>query len=113
MRDVRIAGIKEILLSEMAKFCAEFAGNFQIIVDNEADVRAARDGQDFLRHGADLVRRGCFGAKLDQIAAAIAKFRSDEFGRAATQVGRVHEGVESAIRERFHFVAARRERRVL
>jgi len=26
----------------------------------------------------------------------------DEFGRAAVQIGRVHEGVKFAIRERFH-----------
>jgi len=60
-----------------------------MVVDDEADVRAARDGQDFFSHGADFIGRGFFGAKLDQIAAAVAELLRDEFGRAAVQVGRV------------------------
>ena len=38
----------------------------------------------------------------DQVAAAVAKLLRDKFGRAAMQIGRVHEGVKFAVRERFH-----------
>ena len=99
---MRVSRIKKIFLSQVAKFRAEVARDFQMVVDDEADVRAARDGQDFFRHGADFIRRGFLGAKLDQIAAAVAELLGDEFGRAAIQIGRVHERVELAIRERFH-----------
>ena len=95
-------GVKKIFLSQVTKLRAEVARDFQMVVDDEADVRAARDGQNFFSHGADFIGRGFFGAKLDQIAAAVAELLRDEFGRAAVQVGRVHESVELAIRERFH-----------
>ena len=86
----------------MANFRADFARDFQMVVDDEADVGAARDGQNFFRHRADFFGRRFFGAQLDQIAAAVAELLRDEFGRAAMQIGRVHEGVEFAVRERFH-----------
>ena len=105
-----MAGVKKIFLAEMAEFRAEVARDFQMVVDDEADVRAFGDGQDFFRHAADFVRRRIFGAKLDQVAAAVAKLLRDEFRRAAMQIGRVHEGVEFAIRERFHPFEPQRQR---
>jgi hypothetical protein len=98
-----VAGVKKILLAEMAKFRAEVARDFQMVIDHQANVCAARDRQNPFRQRADFVRRRIFCAELDQIAAAVAKLLGDEFGRAAMQVGRVHEGVKFAIRERFHF----------
>ena len=86
----------------MAKFRAELARDFQMVVDDEADVRAFCDRQNFFRHAPDFFGRRIFGAQLDQIAAAIAKLLRDQFGRAAMQIGRVHEGVKFAVRERFH-----------
>ena len=59
-------------------------------------------GRIFSAMRADFVGRRIFGAQLDQVAAAVAKLLRDEFGRAAMQIGRVHEGVKFAVRERFH-----------
>ena len=73
-----------------------------MIVDDEADIGAAGDGQNLFRHAADIIGRGIFGAELDQVAAAIAELLGDGFRRAAMQVGRVHEGVKFAICQRFH-----------
>ena len=86
----------------MAKFRAQVACDLQMIVDDQADARTPGDGQNFFRQPPDFVRGGIFGAQLDQIAAAIAQLLRDEFRRAAMQVGRVHEGVKFAVRERFH-----------
>jgi len=72
-RNAFMAGIKKILLAQMTKFRTEVAGDFQMVVDDQADVGAARDGQDFFRHAPDFIRRGFFGAKLDQITAAVTK----------------------------------------
>ena len=94
--------IKKILLPQMADVRADFSREFQMVVDDEADVCAARDRQDFFRHAPDVIGRRIFGAQLDQVAAAVAKLLRDEFRRAAMQIGRVHERVKFAIRERFH-----------
>ena len=51
-----VSGVKKIFLSQMAKFRAEVARDFQMVVDDEADVRAARDGQDFFRHARGFRR---------------------------------------------------------
>ena len=86
----------------MANFRADFACNVQMVVDDEADVGAFGDGQNLFRHAPDFIGRRIFGAQLDQIAAAVAELLRDEFGRTAMQIGRVHEGVKFAVRERFH-----------
>jgi len=41
---------------------------------------------------------------LDQVSAAIAKVLGNGLGRAAIQVGGVHESIEPAIGKRFHRV---------
>ncbi len=87
----------------MAEFRADFAGDVQMIVDDQADIGAAGDRQNFFRQPPDFVRRRIFGAELDQVAAAVAELLRDEFGCAAVQVGRVHEGIKLAFRQRFHF----------
>ena len=97
-----VSGVKKIFLSQVAKFRAKFARDFQMVVDDKPDVRAFGDRQDFFRHAPDFFGRRIFGAQLDQIAAAVAELLRDEFGRAAMQIGRVHEGVKFAVRERFH-----------
>src|ERR1035438_9771148 len=88
----------------MTKFRIKVAGNVRLVIDHQANVRAARDRQNSFRQRANFVRRRIFRAELDQIAAAVAKLLRDEFRRAAMQAGRVHEGVKFAVRERFHFV---------
>jgi hypothetical protein len=96
------ACVKKIFLSQVANLRAHFSRDFQMVVDNQADVRTLRDWQNLLRHAPDFIGRRIFGAQLDQVAAAIAQLLRNEFGRAAMQVGRVHEGVKFAIAERFH-----------
>ena len=94
--------IKEFLLAQVAKFHAEIVGNVHMIVDDQSNVRAARDGQDRLGHATDFIGRGCFGAELDQIRTAVAELLRDDFRRAALQTGRVHERIKPAVGERFH-----------
>jgi len=102
-----ISGVEKILLAQVAEFRAQLARDFQMVVDDQARVRAARDRQDFFRHAADFSGRRIFRTQLDQVAAAIAELLRDEFGRAAIQMGRVHKGVKLAVRERFHLMPAR------
>jgi hypothetical protein len=97
-----MSGVEEILLAQVAKFRAGFARNVQMVVDDQPDVRAPRDGQNRLGHPADFVRRGFFGAELDQIRAAVAKLLRKDFRRAAMEIGRVNKSVKPAVRERFH-----------
>ena len=96
------ARVEKIFLSQVAKFRAEFARDLQMVIDDKADVRAFGDRQNFFRHAPDFFGRRIFCAQLDQIAAAVAELLRDKFGRAAMQIGRVHEGVKFAVRERFH-----------
>jgi len=98
----REARVEKILLSQVAKFRAEFARDFQMIIDDKSDVCAFCDWQNFFRRGAYFFGRTIFGAQLDQVAAAVTELLRDEFGRAAMQIGRVHEGVKFAVCERFH-----------
>ena len=86
----------------MAEFRAGFAGDVRMVVDDQADVRAAGDGQNRLGHAADFVGRGFFGAELDQVRAAVAQLLRKDFRRAAMEVGRVNKSVKPAVRERFH-----------
>src|SRR5271156_602743 len=99
---MRKARIKKILLSQVAEFRAKFARDLQMVVDDESDVCAFGDRQDFFRHAPDFIGRRIFCAQLDQITAAIAELLREKLGRAAMQIGRVHEGVKFAVRERFH-----------
>ena len=105
---MRVAGIKKIFLAEMADVRADFLCDVQMVVDDQADIGAAGDGQDFFSQRTDFVGSRIFCAKLDQVAAAVAKLLRDEFGRAAVQIGRVHESVKLAVGERFHFVVERK-----
>ncbi len=97
-----MAGIEEILLAQMAKFRAGVARDVQMVVDNQSDVCAARDGQNLFNHLPDFVRRGFFGAELDQIRAAVAKLLRKNFRRAAMEIGCVNKCVKPAVGERFH-----------
>jgi hypothetical protein len=86
----------------MAKFRAEFVRDFQMIVDDETDIGAFGDRQNFFGHGANFFGRRIFCAQLDQVAATVAKLLRDGFWRATMQIRGVNECVELAIRERFH-----------
>ena len=94
--------VKKILLAQVAKFRAGFSRDVQMVVDDQADFCPASDGQNRLRHPADFVGRGFFGAELDQIRAAVAKLLGKDFRRAAMEVGRVNKSVKPAVREWFH-----------
>ena len=97
-----VSGVEKIFLTQVANVRTDHSRNFQVIIDDEADIRGARDGQNRFRHAMDFFRQRIFGAELDQIAAAVAELLRDKFGRAAMQIGRVHEGVKFAICKRFH-----------
>src|SRR5664280_1554928 len=100
--DVRVSGVEEILLAQVAKFRAGLSRDIQMVVDDQADFCPPSNGQNGLRHPADFVRRGLFGAELDQIRAAVAKLLGKDFRRAAMEVGRDNKSVKPAVRERFH-----------
>lgn len=97
-----MAGVKKILLAEMAEFRPDFLGDGQVIVDDESDIGAARSPENLFRHAADFFRRRLFCAELDQIRATVAKLLHDNFRRAAVQVSRVHKRVKPAFRKQFH-----------
>ena len=97
-----MAGVKKILLAQVAEFRAGFPGDFRKIIDDQADFRAAGDGQNRLGHAADFIRRRTFGAQLDQVRATVAKLLGKDLRRAAMEIGRVNERVKAAVRERFH-----------
>ena len=100
--NLRVTRFKKILLSQMAKVCANLRRDIQMVVDDEPNFRAASDGQNLFRHAPDFIGRRIFGAQLNQVAAAVTELLRDKFGRAAMQVSRVHEGVKFALAERFH-----------
>ena len=98
-----MAGVKKIAPGRDGNDVhANLLRDLQMIVDDETDIGALDDRQNLFRHATDFIRRGILGAQLDQIAAAVTELLRDEFGRAAMQIGRVHESIKFAIRERFH-----------
>ncbi len=97
-----VAGVEKIFLPQMADVSPDFTRDVQMIIDDKAGVRAACDGENFFRHAPDVIWRRIFGTELNQVAAAIAELLCDQFRREAMQIGRVHERVKLAIRERFH-----------
>src|SRR6266481_413750 len=99
-----MAMAEEILLAKMAQFSANFASDGEMIVNDQADVGSLCYGNNRQRHLMNCFKGQVFCAQLDQVSAAIAKLLGDEFGRAAIQIGGVHEGVKPAISERFHRV---------
>ena len=99
---MQVSGIKKIFLAQVAEFRANFARDFQMVVDNQADVGTARDGQDCRGHAADIVGRGFLGAELDQVRAAVAQLLGKDLRRPAVEIGRVNKCVKAAVRERFH-----------
>jgi len=97
-----MAGIKKILLPEMAQVGTDGLRDVEMVIDNEPDIGAPGDVKNLFGHVADGVRWGIFCAQLDEIGAAIAELLRHSFGRATVQIGRINEGVEAAIRQRFH-----------
>jgi hypothetical protein len=97
-----VAGVKEILLAKVTKLSTYVACDGKVIVDDQGSIGALCDRQDRVRHAMNFIGRRSLGAELDDVRAPIAQLLSHEFRRATVQVGRVHEGVESAVGERFH-----------
>ena len=62
---MRVAGVEKIFLSQVADVRSDFVRDVQVVIDNETDIGAARDRQNFFRHDADFVRRRIFGAQLN------------------------------------------------
>jgi len=100
--DVPVAGVEEVFLAEVAEVGAEFAGEGEVVVDDEADAGGAGDGEDGFSEAADFIEGGVFGAELDEVGAAVAELAGEAGGVAAVEVGGVDEGVEAAVGQRFH-----------
>jgi hypothetical protein len=102
MGDVGVAGIEEVFLAEVAKVGADFGGDIEVVVDDEADIVIAEDGEDFFGGGLDFVAGPIFSAELNEIRTAFAKLPR-HLGRIATvEVGGVDEGVEGAVGQGLH-----------
>src|SRR5665213_2095142 len=86
----------------MTKFGAEFARDFKMIVNDEANVGAFCDRQNFFCHLKNFFRRKTFCAQLNQVAAAVAKLLLDDFRLKSMQISCVHEGIKFAVRGLFH-----------
>jgi hypothetical protein len=97
-----VAGVKKIILAQVAVFRADFKGDVRVVIDDQSDAGAAGDGQDGFGHAADLIGGGILGAELDQVRAAVAKLLRQNPGRAAMKEGGVHERVKPAVGKRFH-----------
>jgi hypothetical protein len=48
--DIFESGVEEIFLSQVADVRANFAGDVQMVVDDEADAGSVRDGQNLFHH---------------------------------------------------------------
>ena len=65
-----MAGVEEIFLAEVTKWCANGTGDLRMVVDDQANSGGFRDGKDHLGHSANLVSRRILGTELDEIRAA-------------------------------------------
>ncbi len=97
-----MAVIKEILLTNVCRWSAEFRGKLVVVIDNQTDTRLLRHGQNRFGHAPDFREGFVLGAQLDEVRAAIAKLLSEMGGSAAMQVSRIDKRIEAAIRQRFH-----------
>ena len=97
LRDVRVAGVEEILLAKMAEARAGFSGDVRMVVNDQPDAGAGRHWKDQTGHPSDFVQRPVLGPQLDDVGAAVAKLLR-HFERSSTvKVSRVNEGVEVAL----------------
>ena len=93
------AGVEEIFLAEVNTLCAEFLREVRVIVEDQRHARRARDGENEFRQASHFIACLAFGAKLDDVRAAVAEL-SRKVGRvAAVQIGRVNERVKMAVGE--------------
>ena len=96
------AGVEEIFLPQMAKVSADFAGDVPMIVYNQTNIGPMKHRQDFFGQAAHFIGSCAFGAKLNQIRAAVAQLPGDGGGLARSEIGGVNESVEAALRQWLH-----------
>ena len=99
-----VSGIKKIFLPQMTKFRADFARHFQMVVDDQIDIRGARNRHNCFGHATNFFDWGILCAQLDQIRPAVTKLLRDQLRRAAMQIRGIHERVEEAVGKRFHTI---------
>jgi len=98
-RDVPVARLKKILLSEMADQRASLQGDFRMIVNDQTHFIAFGDRQNSFGQSTNFGTRKIFGAKLDQIGAAITKLPRDRFSTSTIKIGCINESIEPAFRK--------------
>ena len=103
---MRAAGAEEVFLPQMAKIRANFLRQRQMVIDDQPNPSGARNRDDGLSHAANFFQRGLFGAKLDQVRAAVAELLCDKLRRQAMQIRRVHKPIKRAVRKSLHRVFA-------
>ena len=99
LADLGAARGGKILLAQMTDRRADGARDGEMIVDDQADARAARHRENALGHPLHLGRRRLLGAELDQVRAAIAELPRDVLRCAPVQERGVHKGVEPAMKQ--------------
>jgi hypothetical protein len=95
--DVSVAGIKEVLLSQMAKICANVQRNIKMIVDHQSHAGITGDWEDFPRHLCNSGGSRGFRAQLNDVCASKAKLSRHDRRLSAPQVGGVHESIQQAL----------------
>src|SRR5438128_1160586 len=86
--------VEKIFLPEVTEFGSHLARDGWKVIYDQPDLGRPGDRQDGLRHAANLIRRGSFGAELDEVRASITKLAGDVLRRAGVEIGRINKGVE-------------------
>lgn len=97
-----VTAIEEILLSQVSQRCTDSIGDLWVIVDDQGDAIPLADGQEIFRYLSNSVRGPIFGAELDKVGTPFAEAPGDIRWGSAAEVCGIDEGVEAAVRKRFH-----------
>ena len=93
----RTSAIGQIVLTDMDTFAATTRAIFRVIVDNQAEPRAAVGGVSFTASDVlDLSRRACLCPQLDEIDAAGDHLLGDRFRAPSSDVAEIENAVEPA-----------------
>jgi hypothetical protein len=90
-------GIEEIFLTQVAEVSAKFARKVWMVVDDQAHIGLAQDGENFFGETADSVGRFAFGSKLNQVRTAFAKLSRYCRRRPTAKVSLVNKRIEAAL----------------
>lgn len=108
--EVGMAGVEEILLSEVGQGGAEAEGDLGVIIEDEMNtvvLAELEEGKGQLGEGGGIE---VFGSELDEVGTAQDQLGGQGDGVASMEVGGIDEGVEATLIEGFHKGARRREK---